>query len=70
MGYSEASQLPEDQQFWFNTYTQTVEQGAQSDYRKLIGPYASRAEAEHALQTAQERNEQWDESDAAWKGEL
>lgn len=69
MSFEDAKNLPEDQQFWFNTYTKTVEQGAQSDYRQLIGPYASRAEAERALETAEQRNEAWDESDRQWRGE-
>ncbi|MCT1368444.1 MULTISPECIES: SPOR domain-containing protein [Kocuria] len=58
-----------DSQFWFNTFTHEVEEGAQSDYRQLIGPYATRAEAEHALERAQERNEDWDRSDAEWRGD-
>lgn len=64
-----AQDLPQDQQYWYNTYTGEVEQPAESDYRQLIGPYASRAEAENALKIAQARNEAWDEADAVWKGE-
>lgn len=63
-----SSDVPEDQQFWFNTYTHEVEQGAQSDYRKLLGPYATREEASNALNIAKERNEKWDDDDARWKG--
>ncbi|WP_129360940.1 MULTISPECIES: SPOR domain-containing protein [Micrococcaceae] len=69
MGTNGSAHVPEDQQFWFNTYTHTVEQGAQSDYRQLLGPYSSREEAQNALNIAQERNEKWDEDDARWKGE-
>ena len=68
VSYSEAKDLPEDQQYWYNTYTHTVEQGAQSDYRQLIGPYASEAEAKDALKIAQARNEAWEEADSAWRG--
>ena len=39
-------------EFWFNTYTHQVEEGPQSDYRKLLGPYATREEAQRALQIA------------------
>lgn len=67
MSYDNASELPEDQQYWFNTYTREVEHPASSDYRKLIGPYATRAEAEQALQAAERRNEAWDESDQQWQ---
>jgi hypothetical protein len=35
----------------------------------VLGPYPSRADAERALQTVQERNEAWDEEDARWAGE-
>lgn len=31
-----------------------------------LGPYASEAEAERALQTVAERNDRWDEEDRAW----
>lgn len=56
-------------QYWFNTYTHEVEQGAQSDYRQLLGPYATKGEAENALQHAKERNEAWDAEDASWRGD-
>jgi hypothetical protein len=35
----------------------------------VLGPYSSRADAESALQTVQERNEAWDEEDRRWAGE-
>ena len=47
--------------------TKQVEQGRQSHYTDLMGPYASRAEAEQALGTAAARNEAWDEADEEWK---
>jgi hypothetical protein len=34
-----------------------------------LGPYATVAEAEHALQRVRERNEQWDAEDARWAGD-
>lgn len=34
-----------------------------------LGPYASAAEAEHALELVQRRNEAWDAEDARWRGE-
>ena len=33
-----------------------------------LGPYPTRAEAEHALERAQERNEEWD-NDPKWNDE-
>lgn len=34
-----------------------------------LGPYASAAEAERALERVQERNAEWDAEDARWAGE-
>lgn len=31
-----------------------------------FGPYSTREEAENAMQTVAERNEQWDEEDREW----
>lgn len=58
----------DEQQFWFNTKTGQVEQGRQSHYPHLMGPYATREEAEKALGTAAARNEAWDDEDERWKG--
>lgn len=57
----------EAQQFWFNTKTKQVEQGRQSHYTDLMGPYATQAEASQALSTAAARTEAWDEDDEKWK---
>ena len=54
-------------EFWFNTKTGQVEEGHQSDWRNLLGPYPDRASAERALQTAREKTERWDEEDRAWE---
>ena len=37
--------------------------------RHVLGPYASAADAENALQQVQERNEAWEAEDARWVGE-
>jgi hypothetical protein len=47
-------------QYWFNVRTHEVEVDAQSDWRQLIGPYETRAEAERALEKVQQRNKSWD----------
>lgn len=54
-------------EYWFNIYTHQVEEGPQSDYRKLLGPYETRAEAEKALKLAAERTRKWDEEDRAYE---
>jgi hypothetical protein len=35
----------------------------------VLGPYASSADAQNALQRVQERNAAWDAEDARWAGE-
>jgi hypothetical protein len=36
--------------------------------RHRLGPYETREEAEHALQSVAERNEKLDQEDKAWEG--
>lgn len=50
-------------EFWFNVVSHQVEEGPQSDWTKLLGPYPTRAEAEHALDKVQANNERWEEDD-------
>ncbi|MET8980453.1 hypothetical protein ABZX85_33085 [Streptomyces sp. NPDC004539] len=42
-----------------------VEEGPDCPGKDRFGPYPTRADAEHAMQTARERNLQW-ENDARW----
>ncbi|GHJ52377.1 hypothetical protein Nm8I071_16840 [Nonomuraea sp. TT08I-71] len=37
--------------------------------KHVLGPYASAADAENALQQVRERNEAWEAEDARWAGE-
>jgi len=53
-------------EFWFNTATGQVEQGRQTSWEHLMGPYPTRAEAQAALERARERSRAWDEEDDAW----
>ncbi|MGO1977962.1 SPOR domain-containing protein [Brachybacterium tyrofermentans] len=55
-------------EFFYNLSTGSVEQGRQSPVTDLMGPYASRAEAQQALKTAASRNEKWEQDDDAWEG--
>jgi hypothetical protein len=58
----------DEPQFWFNVTTGHVEETEnKSQSKDLLGPYPTRAEAEHALQTARERTEKWDEEDRRWR---
>lgn len=58
------AQSPE---FYYNLTTRQVEEGKQSAAPDRMGPYATRAEAEQALERAKERNEAADEAERAWK---
>lgn len=60
--------MTEGTQFYYNLTTGTVEEGQQSPGAELMGPYATREEAQRALQTAAERNASWDEENAEWEG--
>lgn len=54
--------------YYFNTRTRSVEQLEDKGQSKdLLGPYATRAEAEAALSTAAARTEDWDREDRAWR---
>ncbi len=55
--------------FYYNLSTGQVEEGKQSSGMELMGPYPTREEAQKALETAAQRNENWDEADKAWEGE-
>jgi hypothetical protein len=35
----------------------------------MLGPYPTRAEAEHWRERVEERNEAWDDADEEWAGE-
>ncbi|MEU6119212.1 hypothetical protein ABZ840_32315 [Streptomyces sp. NPDC047117] len=43
----------------------TVEEGPECRAADRMGPYASREEASHAMETARERNAEW-ENDSRW----
>ncbi|MFT4163862.1 MAG: SPOR domain-containing protein [Microlunatus sp.] len=53
-----------DKHFWYDLKTKSVITG---DHRTKatdrLGPYATREEAEHALDLVEERNQSWDEDD-------
>ena len=53
-------------EYWFNTKTRQVEEGHQSDWSNLLGPYPTREQAESALESAQQNTERWDEADRRW----
>ena len=56
-------------EYFFNTRTRMVEKGRVSSWEHLMGPYATREEAERALKKAQERAEAWEDEDDEWIGD-
>jgi hypothetical protein len=60
-----SQQISEEQtkEYWFNTKTLLVEEGKQALALHRIGPFATRAEAENALQTLRARSDAWAEED-------
>lgn len=50
--------------YWYNIRTGEVEEGAQSSWKHLLGPYPTREEAAHAIERVRQNNEDW-ENDGA-----
>ncbi|WP_297851395.1 hypothetical protein [uncultured Corynebacterium sp.] len=58
-----------DEKFYFHPTTHEVSQGKAGSWDDRMGPYDTREEAEHALETAKQRNkiaEAQDEADDNW----
>ncbi|AZA08856.1 hypothetical protein [Corynebacterium pseudopelargi] len=58
-----------DYQWYYNLKTGEVAQGKEFPSMDRMGPYESKEAAQHALEIANERNEEADEQEAAWEGE-
>jgi hypothetical protein len=56
-------------EYFFNTRTKMVEKGRQSSWEHVMGPYATHEEANKALETADARNQQWEDEDDDWQGD-
>ena len=51
-------------EFWYCVKHHAVEQGEDMcPPIDRLGPYPTREQAEHALETAERRNQEWDEQD-------
>jgi hypothetical protein len=55
----------DDPQYWFCLVHKAVEPREGCKNADRLGPYATAAEAEHALDRVAERNEEWD-NDPVW----
>lgn len=67
LGVGDAAGMTEqndpEKTYWYRVKDGVVEQGPQSPGTQRMGPYATRAEAEQALQSAAARTQAWDEED-------
>jgi len=59
----------EDPQYWYCLVHKTVEPREGCKNADRLGPYATRAQAERALETVEERNEAWD-NDPVWNDDV
>lgn len=50
-------------EYWYNLQTGDVEEGPQSSWSKLLGPYSTREEAAQAMSRVEENNEAWEEAE-------
>lgn len=48
-------------EYWYNVTTGQVEEGAQSSWKHLLGPYDTREEAASALRRVRENNDAWED---------
>ena len=58
-----------DEEYWFCLKHHTVEGAHGCPSADRLGPYASSADAERALEKVAERNESWD-NDPAWNDDV
>ncbi|QAY71348.1 SPOR domain-containing protein [Xylanimonas protaetiae] len=65
---SEESDADRAPRYWFNTRTGRVEEGRQSAWTELMGPYDTAEEAARALDSARRRTDAWDDDDDRWRG--
>ncbi len=52
--------------FYYNLKSGEVEEGRQSSWTDLMGPYPTRDAAEHALEIARARTQEWDDGEQTW----
>ncbi|WP_030909867.1 hypothetical protein [Streptomyces sp. NRRL F-5126] len=56
---------PKAGEWYYCLQHKAVEEGMQCPAKNRFGPYATRAEAEHAMDKVKERNREWD-TDPKW----
>jgi len=59
----ESSGMDDEPRWWYCLRHKTVERNGVCPGKDRLGPYATREEAERALETVRRRNEEWDAQD-------
>lgn len=60
----ELTPINEDEEYWYNRKTKSVDVGMLAPGPDRIGPFRTREEAERALEIVQERANAWADEDA------
>ncbi|GAB2819927.1 hypothetical protein GCM10027022_07670 [Alpinimonas psychrophila] len=59
---------PGESKYWYNIRTGDVELGRESPSVDRVGPFDSKEQAEHALETLRANSDRWAAEDAAENG--
>ena len=51
-------------EYWYNVRTGEVEQGSQSSWSTLLGPYSTYAEAAQAMDRVKANNDRWEDEES------
>ena len=59
--------VSDEEWYWDLRRKVAVPASERGAYDHFLGPYTSRAEAEHWQERVEERNDRWEEDDEAWE---
>lgn len=60
-------EVSDEQWYWDLREKVAVPASERGAYDHFLGPYASKADAEHWQERVDKRNERWDDADEAWE---
>ena len=61
--------MSDEQWYWDLKQERAVPASERGPAEDLLGPYPSKADAEHWRERFDERNEAWEQADREWEGE-
>lgn len=61
--------MPRAEYYWCTRHHRVEHGDKMCAARHRLGPYDTVAEAERALERIQERNEEWEDQEARWRGD-